>query len=668
MDRQKHRLSLLVAVVLLAGGMVFALGRQWISSPHPASEPAHRSNLPPVDAPSPNAQSAGVEAGLSTETATASAPASAAAGPAAFRGRVIDAVSQQPVQEFEVHLTHVRRDTDTPGQPVSKAFRSASGRFVWTALAEGTWHAAVTAPGYQQFNLDKLDLNRSGTREIAMPLRRGYEVHGWVIELSSSAPIVGAYISFKPVGTNDDLWHKAYAQSQADGSFSLDGIPAGDVILTVQESQHAPRRVAVTVNEKTPPQEIALSTGGTIAGTLMTAAGAPVKAFVSLLGPGGLAFGVETGETGQFRFEHLATNSYRLAATTDAGRVSHDMTLGEDEINTNVVLVLDSGRRISGTVSGFRPRQRGRIQIVARHEGKPGLIRATVDPHGKYSLNGVPPGDVVVSVFGPSLRFEKRVIVPSEADVTLDIEYPSGARLTGVVTRGGKPVSETWVRLQRVGDKSEVLYQAATSEQGQYEVEDLPPGEYWMRAKGDVVRRINIVGDAVQNIEMSSLKLSARVVEHGDAAPIVGAHVYARGAGPETAGVRSNAETDDFGRFELTGIEPGEIMLIVYKPGYELHREKILYSAPDTNQAITLRKSDGVEVRVKPGSGRSPRGFMITQSVPGSAYVVDLWMPVSREGAYHVPNALVGTTFQIGGFSGEPIVIEKWDGKPFELE
>ena len=665
MDRQKHRLSVLIAVVLLAGG-AFALGRQWISTPPPASEPGSGSTPQLVERPSPNARPASVEAGNSSAVAAASAP-TAAAGAAAFRGRVIDAVSQQPVQEFEVHLIWVRPDTGTTNEPVSKPFRSASGRFIWTALAEGTWHAAITAPGYQQFNLDKLDLKRSGTREIAMPLRRGYELRGRVVELSSGAAVVGAWISFRPSGTEDDFWHKPYAQSQEDGSFSLDGIPGGDFILTVQESQHAWRRVAVTVNEKTPPQEIALSTGGTIAGTLMTAAGAPVKALVTLQGPGEFDFGVQTSETGQFAFEHLAASSYRLASSTDAGRVSHEVTLGEDEINANVVLVLDSGRRISGTVNGFRPEQRDRIQVVARHEYKPGLIRATVDQRGTYALIGVSPGNVVVSVFGPSVQFERRVVVPSEADVTLDIEYPSGARVSGVVTQGGKPVRETTVRLQRVGDKSEVLYQATTSEQGRYEVEGLPPGEYFMRAKGDIVRRIPVVGDAVQNIEITSLRLSARVVEDGGAVPVVGAHVYARGTGRETAGVRSNTQTDDFGRFDLTGIEPGEIVLIVYKPGYELHREKILYSAPGTNQAITLRRSAGVEVRVKPGGRRLPRGFTITPSLPGSDYAVDLWMPVSREGTSHVPNALAGTTFQIGRVSGKPIVIEKWDGQPFEL-
>lgn len=667
MDRQKHRLSVLIAVVLLAGGMAFALGRQWVSTPDSAREPGPESSQASAGPPLPHVGPMPVEAGSSGAGTAASAPTSAAAGPAAFRGRVVDAVSQQPVQEFEVHLIRVRPDTGTLAVPIGKAFRSASGRFTWNALAEGRWRAAINAPGYQQFNLDELNLSRSGMREIAMPLRRGYELHGRVVELNGGVAVVGAYVSFRPFGTEDDFSrYIPYAQSQEDGSFSLDGIPGGDIVLSVIERQHAPRHVTITVNEKTPPQEIALATGGTISGTLVTAAGAPVKTWVMVQGPGDFNSSLNTSETGQFVFEHLAASRYRLVADTKAGRVSHDMTLGEEE-SANVVLVLDAGRRIGGTIKGFRPELRGRIQVVARHEYKPGLFRATIEQQGTYALNGVPPGNVVVSVFGPSLQFNQRVVVPSEADVTLDIEYPSGARLSGIVTQGGKLLREKVVRLQRVGDESEVLYHGTTSEQGRYEIEGLPPGEYFLRAEGDTVRRIAVAGDGVQNIEMTSLQLSARVVEDGGAVPIVGARVFARGTGLETAGVRSNTETDDFGRFALTGIEPGEIMLIVYKPGYELYREKILYSAP-TNQAITLRRSAGVEVRVKQGSRRFPRGFTITQSLPGSIYVVDLWMPVNREGTYYVPSALAGTTFQIGRFGGEPIVIEKWDGQPFELQ
>ena len=41
---------------------------------------------------------------------------------------------------------------------------------------------------------------------------------------------------------------------------------------------------------------------------------------------------------------------------------------------------------------------------------------------------------------------------------------------------------------------------------------------------------------------------------------------------------------------------------------------------------------------------------------------------MDRAGVCHVPSALAGTTFQIGRFSGKPIVIEEWDGQPFELQ
>jgi hypothetical protein len=212
-----------------------------------------------------------------------------------------------------------------------------------------------------------------------------------------------------------------------------------------------------------------------------------------------------------------------------------------------------------------------------------------------------------------------------------------------------------------------VFYRARTSEDGQYEIEPLPPGDYRVRAEEDISRSITIAGDVTLNIEIPTAQLSARIVEQGTAVPIVGANVYVRGSAPETARVRSDKQTDDFGQVVLIGIEPGEIVLEVFKPGYEMHREKIAYSSPITGKTISLRKSAGVEVRVKPGSLRFPRGFTLTQSFPDNEYVVDIWFPLERDGVCHVPAALAGTTFQIGRFSGEPIMFEDWDGQPFDL-
>jgi hypothetical protein len=239
--------------------------------------------------------------------------------------------------------------------------------------------------------------------------------------------------------------------------------------------------------------------------------------------------------------------------------------------------------------------------------------------------------------------------------------------LSGRITQESKPAANKDVLMAPADKKSRTLYRASSAEDGQYAIEGLPPGEYRFRVDEDVSRSIIMAEDAVLNIDIPSVQLSARVVEDGGAVPVRGANVYVRGSALETAGVRGDKQTDDFGQFAFTGIEAGEIMLMVYKAGYDMHIEKIAYSSPITDRTIALRKSAGVEVLVKPGSRRFPQGFTITQSFPHNDSVVDLWMPLDREGKGHVPSALAGTTLQIGRFSGKPIVIEAWDGQPFEL-
>jgi hypothetical protein len=374
----------------------------------------------------------------------------------------------------------------------------------------------------------------------------------------------------------------------------------------------------------------------------------------------------ETNESGEFSYEHLRPGPYRISAATSAGSAMHEMVLAQDEIRQSISIVVQPGRSIRGMVRNVRPEQLTDVLIVLYPDAKP-AINTRVDQQGAYALSGVPPGRAVITAFGAGTQFDKTVDVPTDQDVALDLIFPAGARLSGRVTQGGKPLVGKSVWMRPVENKSETLYRSSTSGEGEYEIEGLPPGDYFLRADEDISRRIAIAGDAVLNIDIPLVQVSARVVEEGGTVPIVGANVYLRGTAPETARVRGDKQTDDFGQFVLTGIEPGEVVLMVYKAGYEMHREQINYSSPITNRSITLRRSAGVEVRVKPGSRRFPIGFTITQRFPGNDYIVDLWMPKDRDGLCHVPSALAGTTLQIGRFSGEPIVIEDWDGQSFEL-
>ena len=222
---------------------------------------------------------------------------------------------------------------------------------------------------------------------------------------------------------------------------------------------------------KTPPQEIALITGGTIAGTVTTAAGAPVKGSVHLEGPS-MNFGTETQATGAFSFKHLRPGTYRVSADTSEGSASQVIALGQDEVRTGIVLVMEAGRSIRGMVRGLQATALDNVRIMLRPESKPGSFSAQPDQHGAYALNGVPAGRAVMTVFGPTLHFDRTVDVPADQDVALDIVFPSGARLSGRVTKGGKPVAGRNVWMRPVEDKSDTLYRATTQADGRMRSKD----------------------------------------------------------------------------------------------------------------------------------------------------------------------------------------------------
>src|SRR6185312_9955583 len=173
------------------------------------------------------------------------------------------------------------------------------------------WRAVVSAPGYQLFNVGEFQIAEGGrTRETEMPLQHGFAVRGRVFDSTTGAGIFDAWITFRQVnGTEDFGKSKANVKSKEDGSFTLDGIPGGEIVLTASARNHAYRELSVFVDEKTPLQEITLSNGATIAGIVTTTTGERVKGRVLLRGPGPGYVG-ETNDTGQFSFRHMPPGDY----------------------------------------------------------------------------------------------------------------------------------------------------------------------------------------------------------------------------------------------------------------------------------------------------------------------------------------------------------------------
>ena len=154
-----------------------------------------------------------------------------------------------------------------------------------------------------------------------------------------------------------------------------------------------------------------------------------------------------------------------------------------------------------------------------------------------------------------------------------------------------------------------------------YEIEGVPPGEYRISVDRDASRVVTIAGDAVVDIDLPLVQIGGSCGRRG----WHGADRGCRRASHRERDTRQRTfattrDHNDFGQFQLwPASEPGEIVLTVYKPGYEMHREKIPYSSPITNKTITLRKSAGVGVKVKPASTvEQIRPLFLAEKMPGT--------------------------------------------------
>ena len=155
-----------------------------------------------------------------------------------------------------------------------------------------------------------------------------------------------------------------------------------------------------------------------------------------------------TGEAGEFSFQHLAPGRYQLTGQAEGGAATQEIVLARNQRIEGIVLALSAGRSIRGVVTGLRPADLKRVSISLRRSGDAGNPYADVrvDDRGGFVLQSVQPGPVQVVADVTMRRQVLRTIeIPANSDITVNLDFPSGARLSGRVTRGGKPLSNVWL-------------------------------------------------------------------------------------------------------------------------------------------------------------------------------------------------------------------------------
>src|SRR6185503_17544672 len=303
------------------------------------------------------------------------------------------------------------------------------------------------AGGYQPFLLDSLVLVEGKTTpDLVVPLVRGYAVQGRVYDLASNTGIAAAHITYHPAGEGffqGNFRLRTRTQWAMDGTFKLDGVPPGRITLDVSARNYAERRVDLTVDDDTAPLEVGLSSVGLISGRLTESDGVTsVAGFIGLYrieGIGSSGGEGRTNEAGEFSFDSLAPGNYRLTGRGPSGSATRELTLAESERIEGVILALRGGGTIRGKVTGLRPEDIKQLSITLRPEGEMGLgAEASINERGEYELRNARPGRGRLSADVNMRRQLARMIdVPANTDMTVDFDFPRGARISGRVTQRG---------------------------------------------------------------------------------------------------------------------------------------------------------------------------------------------------------------------------------------
>jgi large repetitive protein len=418
---RRYRFVLMLGLVL---GLVFS-GRELVRPSDDEQAAASIERVAAVDdvpAAEPAAAAAPAES-VEPDAPTPSA-ANIPSNSGTFRGRVIDATTRQPVREFDIAF-HGSRSSQAES-PGVRTFRTKDGRFEWPGIPPAVWVVAVSARGYQRFDINALPIATGEAKsEMILPLLRGYRLRGRVYDESSGDGIASADVRFRPSHLGrykGNFRMRVSTHTKRDGSFVLDGLPPGGVILSVSSAKHMAREIDVFVGESMKALQIGLTTGGAVSGYLAAADGlTPVAGWVGLSSlDEGHGSAARTSDAGEFSYDHLPPGRYRLTGRSDSQNAQMEITLGKDERRVGIVLALGGGSSIRGVVTGVRPVDLERVRVSLYREGGFGdLQEVAVDANGAYQIGGVPPGQVTVRAVLPrSRQITKTVQVSPSADLT----------------------------------------------------------------------------------------------------------------------------------------------------------------------------------------------------------------------------------------------------------
>ena len=345
--------------------------------------------------------------------------------PGAIAGRVINAETGTPVQDFELLLTRGRSPLpDGQREPV-KVAASVDGSFLLDDLDTGDWTLFVRAKGFTMARnyVDDLQPGQS-TDDLIVRLEPAQPIAGIVVD-GNGQPVRNAqifldHIRLDFVRSGIPLEKEPGARTDQNGEFLIDTLTPDARWLIVCHDSFAPNFEAIPpLGQNRTGMRIVLNQGGKVEGTITTAmesgntdsprfsvraryAGYPEE---SPLGP----IDIPCEPDGTYSYDRLPPGLLELTASLTYGLPVHGpaqslrrtVTIKEGGTSTEDFVFQQYNAVLEGTVTGEgRPVYRARVRAEFMNaDGDSVLFYAAADDKGHYRFDGLPSGTLKVTAF-----------------------------------------------------------------------------------------------------------------------------------------------------------------------------------------------------------------------------------------------------------------------------
>jgi Carboxypeptidase regulatory-like domain len=525
-------------------------------------------------------------------------------GGLSIRGRVTDAVTGAPVEEF---TAAAERDDDTvgAGEPGDEP-----AQFVINGLEEGPVTVVVTAEHYLAA---RVEAEAGQAQPLAVALSRGLTLRGRIHDPAGQA-IEGVAVSIARDSKSYSYQMETPA-SAADGTFELDGLAPDDAItLMYRKEGYVDRSDHLRVTKENGPVDVVLTRGLTIRGRVIDAEGkaaSGVTVVASTAAHGSSYRDMKTGADGAFEMQGLVPGRYDF-------EVGHGSAISGSARDVDIELVHDVTIRIerkpSGTIAGrVRGVNAATFMRMLEVHTTDGVMDGEINPDGSFRVENVPTGIAQVSAAlggmnGMRSTRDVAVDVTANAVANVELTLEEQRTLRGRVTHNGQPVPKTEVSLSGSGYGSA---HAPTGDDGVYEIH-ADAGRYSVTVEGLPYRgEVDLERTSVFDIEFNGIRARARVVDGDTGTPVEGALVQAVLKGTHS---QQESKTNAAGIATIEWPRSEKATLIASKSGYA----NASADAIEGEVVMHLVRSTGAVVRIIDArDGRTLSGYVVARDAGG---------------------------------------------------